>query len=148
MFPVGYTPDVKVKICFIGKPRDRHAHAIAQEFVKRTTRWADCELREIDPRRYDLPARHATAVKVFLDPEGRLMTSPEFGKFLHKAELGAREVVFLTGGAEGWPAAWRPGADLLLSLSPMTFPHELARAMLAEQVYRAFATLRGHPYPR
>ena len=145
---MGYTPGVKVKICFIGKPRDRHANAIAEEFVKRTSRWADCQLREIDPRRYDLPARHASAVKVYLDSGGSLMSSDEFGQFMRKAELEAREVVFLTGGADGWPGGWRPHADLLLSLSPMTFPHELARAMLAEQVYRAFATLRGHPYPR
>jgi len=56
--------------------------------------------------------------------------------------------VFVLGGADGLPPEWRPNADLLLSLSPMTFPHELARAMLAEQIYRAVTTLRGHPYPR
>ena len=47
-----------------------------------------------------------------------------------------------------FPPDWRERADLLLSLSRMTLPHELARAMLAEQIYRAFTTLRGHPYPR
>ncbi len=59
-----------------------------------------------------------------------------------------RDLVFLVGGAEGLPTDCRARAGLLLSLSPMTFPHELARAMLAEQIYRAFAILRGHPYPR
>jgi 23S rRNA (pseudouridine1915-N3)-methyltransferase len=56
--------------------------------------------------------------------------------------------VFLLGGHDGLPPEWKPRADLLLSLSVMTFPHELARAMLAEQIYRAFTTLNGHPYPR
>jgi 23S rRNA (pseudouridine1915-N3)-methyltransferase len=46
------------------------------------------------------------------------------------------------------PAVWRPKADLLVSLSAMTMPHELARAVVAEQIYRALTTLRGHPYPR
>jgi 23S rRNA (pseudouridine1915-N3)-methyltransferase len=62
--------------------------------------------------------------------------------------MEGRDLLFLVGGADGLPPAWRDRADLLLSLSRMTFPHELARAMLAEQIYRAFATLRGHPYPR
>jgi 23S rRNA (pseudouridine1915-N3)-methyltransferase len=57
-------------------------------------------------------------------------------------------MVYVLGGHDGLPPEWKPRADLLLSLSPMTFPHELARAMLAEQIYRALTTLRGHPYPR
>ena len=56
--------------------------------------------------------------------------------------------MFLVGGADGLAEAWRSGADLLISLSPMTLPHELARVVLAEQIYRAITTLRGHPYPR
>ncbi|HUQ91822.1 MAG TPA: 23S rRNA (pseudouridine(1915)-N(3))-methyltransferase RlmH [Bryobacteraceae bacterium] len=133
---------MKISLYFIGKPRDEHAGAIAEEFMKRTTRWANCEMREIDPRRFDLPAKHATALKVFLDPAGKELDSAQF------AELFTRDVVFLIGGADGLPSEWKPKADVLLSLSRMTFPHELARAMLAEQIYRAFATLRGHPYPR
>jgi 23S rRNA (pseudouridine1915-N3)-methyltransferase len=62
--------------------------------------------------------------------------------------MEGRDLLFLIGGHDGLPPGWRERADLLLSMSAMTFPHELARAMLAEQIYRAFATLRGHPYPR
>jgi 23S rRNA (pseudouridine1915-N3)-methyltransferase len=57
-------------------------------------------------------------------------------------------MVFVIGGADGLPAEWRTRADLLLGLSAMTMPHELARVVLAEQIYRAFTALRGHPYPR
>ena len=76
------------------------------------------------------------------------MDSPQFTALVAKAEMEARDLVFLVGGADGLPAAWRVRADLLLSLSRLTLPHELARAVLTEQIYRAFATLRGHPYPR
>ena len=72
---------------------------------------------------------------------------------LSGAERDARDLIFLVGGAEGLPAAWREHAsgksgDSLLSLSDLTMPHELARAVLAEQIYRAFTMLRGHPYPK
>jgi 23S rRNA (pseudouridine1915-N3)-methyltransferase len=76
------------------------------------------------------------------------MKSEEMAGLFTKAEREGRDQVFVIGGADGLPEGWRARADLLLSLSPMTFPHELARAILAEQIYRAFATLRGHPYPR
>ena len=105
-------------------------------------------MREIRPERADLWAKHPSARKVFLDPAGKPMDSAAFAHLLGRAEIEARDLVFLVGGHDGLPPGWAARADLLLSLSPMTFPHELARAMLAEQIYRAFATLRGHPYPR
>ena len=76
------------------------------------------------------------------------MDTAAFVALVSQAEMEGRDVVFVVGGADGLPADWLARADLLLSLSRLTFPHELARAMLAEQIYRAFATLRGHPYPR
>ncbi|MBL8211103.1 MAG: 23S rRNA (pseudouridine(1915)-N(3))-methyltransferase RlmH [Bryobacterales bacterium] len=139
---------MKLWLYYIGKARDEHANAMAEEFVKRTTRWAQIEMREIDPRRFDLFARHASALKVFLDPAGKPLNSERFAAYVGKAEDEGREMLFLIGGHDGLPAEWRHKADLLLSLSTMTFPHELARAMVAEQIYRAFAILRGHPYPR
>jgi len=139
---------LKLYLYYIGKARDVHANGMAEEFVKRTTRYMACEMREIQPGRFDLFGRHATARKVFLDPAGKGMDSEGFARLVGKAELEARDVVFLLGGHDGLPAEWRPRADLLLSLSAMTMPHELARAVLAEQIYRALTILRGHPYPR
>ncbi|MGC2659072.1 MAG: 23S rRNA (pseudouridine(1915)-N(3))-methyltransferase RlmH [Bryobacteraceae bacterium] len=139
---------MKVYLYYIGKARDEHANAIAAEFMKRSGRYAKCEMREIDPRRFDIFAQHAAARKVFLDPTGRTYDSSAFIQLVERAADEAQDLVFLIGGHDGLPAAWKPRADLLLSLSPMTFPHELARAMLAEQIYRAFTTLNGHPYPR
>jgi 23S rRNA (pseudouridine1915-N3)-methyltransferase len=105
-------------------------------------------MREITPGRFDVFARHPTARKIFLDPAGRHFDSAAFIQVVERAENEGQDLVFLLGGHDGLPELWKPRADLLLSLSPMTFPHELARAMLAEQIYRAFTTLRGHPYPR
>jgi 23S rRNA (pseudouridine1915-N3)-methyltransferase len=139
---------VRVTVYFIGKPRDAAANAIAAEFLKRTSRYAPCEMREIDPGRFDPWAKHPAAAKVLLDPGGKPMTSEQFTAWIERAEMEGRDQVFVVGGADGLPPTWRPRADLLLSLSPMTFPHELARALLAEQIYRAFTSLRGHPYPR
>jgi 23S rRNA (pseudouridine1915-N3)-methyltransferase len=136
---------MKVFLYFIGKPRDVHVNAMAGEFIKRSTRYAACEMREINPERFDPFARHPAARKIFLDPAG---TRADILKLVSEAELMGQELVFLVGGHDGLPAEWKLRADLLLSLSHLTFPHELARAMLAEQIYRAFTTLRGHPYPR
>lgn len=133
---------MKIFLYFIGKPRDAHANAMAEEYIKRSGRFAKCEMREIRPDRFDPWEKHPGIAKVLLDPAGRALDSAKF------AALFNRDLVFLVGGADGLPVAWRPRADVLVSLSPLTMPHELARVVLAEQIYRALATLRGHPYPR
>ncbi|HEX8983808.1 MAG TPA: 23S rRNA (pseudouridine(1915)-N(3))-methyltransferase RlmH [Bryobacteraceae bacterium] len=139
---------MKAYVYYIGKARDANANGMAEEYIKRTTRYLPCEMREIRPDRFDLWSRHASATRILLDPAGKTMDSARFAALWSKAEMEGRDLVFLIGGADGLPPEWRPRADLLLSLSAMTFPHEFARVMLCEQIYRAVTTLRGHPYPR
>jgi 23S rRNA (pseudouridine1915-N3)-methyltransferase len=139
---------VKIFLYFIGKPKDPHANAVAEDFLGRAARYCPCEMREIRPERFDLWERHPAARKIFLDPVGKPLDSAAFASIVSQAEMLGRDLLFLIGGHDGLPNGWGGRADLLLSLSKLTFPHELARAMLAEQIYRAFATLRGHPYPR
>jgi 23S rRNA (pseudouridine1915-N3)-methyltransferase len=139
---------VKIYLYFIGKPKDAHANALAADFLGRAARYCPAEMREIRPERTDLWAKHPAARKILLDVAARPMDSAGFTSLISKAEMEGRDLVFLVGGHDGLPLGWGARADLLVSLSPMTFPHELARAMLAEQIYRAFTTLRGHPYPR
>jgi 23S rRNA (pseudouridine1915-N3)-methyltransferase len=139
---------VKLLLYYIGKPRDAHANAMAQEYVKRLGRYCRCEMAEINPARTDPWSKHPSAAKILLDAAGKRLDSAGFTAWIAKAEREARDQVFVVGGADGLPPGWRERADTLFSLSPMTFPHEFARVMLAEQLYRAYATMRGHPYPR
>lgn len=139
---------MKIFLYYIGKPRDPHANAIAEEYVKRTERFGKIEMREVHPTRFDLWAKHPSATKVLFDPDGKMYDSFGFARLVEKAGGAARDLVFVVGGADGYPAGWRERANQLMSLSKMTFPHEFARVMLAEQIYRAFTILRGHPYPK
>src|SRR4051794_13252980 len=98
---------MKVHLYYIGKQRDDHSNAIADEFIKRATRYIKCEMREIHPERFDPWGRHPGARKILLDPLGRPATSEEFARFVGDAELEARDLIFVVGGADGLPPAWR-----------------------------------------
>ena len=136
-----------IRLYYHGKPRDANCNAFAAAFLKRAGRYFPCETREVNPERFDLFAAHPGSYRVLLDPAGKVFDSEAFARqVVDRQRQAARDVVFFVGGADGLPTAWRSKADLLLSLSPMTFPHELARAILAEQIYRAAAILHGHPY--
>ena len=86
-------------------------------------------------------------VVVLADSRGRSMTSEVFAAWLGvRRDEGAQHLVFAIGPASGWSDSARARAGLLLSLGPMTMAHALARLVLAEQIYRAFTILSGHPY--
>ena len=87
------------------------------------------------------------AVAVLLDSRGRQMSSEAFAGWLGaRRDEGAQHIVFAIGPASGWSDAARERAQLVLSLGPMTLAHALARLVMAEQLYRAFTILSGHPY--
>jgi 23S rRNA (pseudouridine1915-N3)-methyltransferase len=89
----------------------------------------------------------APVVTVLLDSRGREMTSEAFSKWLGgQRDTAAQQIVFAIGPSDGWSEASRSRATLLLSLGPFTLAHALARLVLAEQLYRAFTILTGHPY--
>jgi 23S rRNA (pseudouridine1915-N3)-methyltransferase len=139
---------VKLHLYYVGKPRDSHANSLADDYVARCDRYVRSQMREVQPDRFDPWEKHPSATKIVLDPAGKNLDSAQFARLIGKAEQEGRDLVFLVGGASGLPEAWRGRDGLILSLSAMTFPHEFARVMLAEQIYRALATLRGHPYPK
>ncbi|MDH4044140.1 MAG: 23S rRNA (pseudouridine(1915)-N(3))-methyltransferase RlmH [Gemmatimonadota bacterium] len=85
-------------------------------------------------------------VQVALTRTGRAASSEEFARLVGRWRDGARDVAFLVGGAHGLPDEMLAHADLTLSLSSMTLPHEVARLVLFEQLYRAGTILRGEPY--
>jgi 23S rRNA (pseudouridine1915-N3)-methyltransferase len=82
-----------------------------------------------------------------LDSRGRAMTSDDFASWLgRQRDTGMQHIVFAIGPADGWSDAARKQAKVLLSLGQITMAHALARLVLAEQLYRAFTILTGHPY--
>jgi 23S rRNA (pseudouridine1915-N3)-methyltransferase len=139
---------LKIFLYYIGKAKDPHANALAEEYVRRADRYSPCRMAEIRPDRADFWTKHPTAKKILLDPAGKVLDSNTFADVFAKAEMSGHDLVFVIGGHDGHPDAWKAKADMLISLSAMTMPHELARAVVAEQIYRAFTILRGHPYPR
>jgi len=134
---------LKVHLLYIGKPRSREANVLAQEYALRLGRYCRFEMRQI--RDESAAAGYNRALRVVLDPTGDQITSKALAALLEKA---GRDVAFFVGGAEGFSEGFRAAADRLLSLSKMTLPHELARVVLVEQLYRAFTILNNHPYPR
>ncbi len=143
---------MKIHLIMLGKTRRPEIRALMDDYVARMQRFADVqttELREDSAASLRKLTLDSAAAVVLLDDAGKLQTSSQFATWLGDTrDRGTRELVFLCGGAEGFPETLRRSATQKLSLSSLTLSHELARAVLAEQLYRAFAILAGHPYPK
>lgn len=151
---------MKLNFVWIGKTKDRHCAALTAEYLDRIKRFAGCEVRELkeqsgsDERRIIAAegAKLLDAVAkddfvVLLDERGREMTSPELAEFISaKQQAGIKHVAFVIGGFAGVSDEVKQRANFQLALSRMTLTHELARVLLAEQIYRAFTLLAGLPY--
>ena len=120
---------------------------LTERYLKRIA-WPT-KMTELPDRGGTVPPPSANAVTVVLDERGEALPSTAFAKRLEAwRDSGRREVRFLIGAADGHEAVERERADLLLSFGPATWPHMLARAMLAEQLFRATSILANHPYHR
>jgi len=107
------------------------------------------KVTELPDRGGTLPDAASNAVNIVLDERGQSLTSVDFARKLESwRDGGRREARFLIGAADGHDGKARDEADLLLSFGRATWPHMLARAMLAEQLFRATSILSNHPYHR
>lgn len=120
---------------------------LVERYLKRIP-WPT-KVSELPERGGKSPEAAAGAVTIVLDERGEALSSMQLAKALERwRDDGKREARFLVGAADGHDEAQRTGADLLLSFGNATWPHLLARAMLAEQLFRATSILAGHPYHR
>lgn len=141
---------MKIRLIMLGKTRRAEIRALLDDYLSRIRHYCDTEateLRNASPAALRKMKFDSAATIVLLDAAGKQFTSQQFARWLaERRDHGTRELVFLCGDAAGFPEELRGRAKL--ALSSLTMPHELARVVLAEQIYRAFAILAGHPYPK
>jgi 23S rRNA (pseudouridine1915-N3)-methyltransferase len=154
---------MRIKIVWVGKTKHPQIQALAADYLARLKHLVSCEILEArDPGRGRnlrgdslRAAESAQLLKlteglrriVVLDERGRQFSSPEFATWLQgEQNRGSRDVAFVIGGPEGISATVSERAALSLSLGRMTWTHEMCRALLLEQIYRAFSILKNIPY--
>ncbi|PYX22999.1 MAG: rRNA methyltransferase [Acidobacteria bacterium] len=141
---------MKLKIAWIGKTKDPAIQSLTTEYLKRISRYVEVEGLPLADEAALLKLRDKSRplhTLVLLDSRGKELSSEEFAEFLQNhQDRNPQPLLLAIGPADGFSDAARNAASTNLSLGKMTLPHELARVVLLEQVYRAFTILKGHPY--
>lgn len=150
---------MRFRFIWIGKTKDKNWLALQEEYLRRLSHFVKCEiveirdqpaqdLREIEGKRIIENLNPSSFVCV-LDVKGRALSSPDLAKEIEKWQnRGLKEISFIIGGAEGVSSTVAEMADISLSLSFLTFTHEMARVVMLEQLYRAYTIIRGFPYQK
>jgi 23S rRNA (pseudouridine1915-N3)-methyltransferase len=150
---------MKFRFVWIGKTKDKHWRALQDEYLKRLSHFVKCEVSEIkDSAKHEgseiegkriLEMLNPKTFAVVLDVEGKAITSHDLSAQIDRWQtVGQKEITFIIGGFEGVSDSIRERADYLLSLSFLTFTHEMARVVLLEQLYRGYSILKGFPYQK
>ena len=142
---------MRLTVAWIGKSKDAAIGSLTAEYFKRLQRYVTVQGRELSDEAalLKLVSRSGRTVPVLilLESRGKQLSSEELAEFVRDhRDRGSQELIFAVGPANGWSDETRTKADVQLSLGRMTLPHELARVLLSEQLYRAFTILAGHPY--
>lgn len=143
---------MKIKVAWIGKTKHPAIQALTAEYLKRLSAYSQVEPLALGSEAAVLKLVAKTGNRpssrlVLVDSRGHQFTSEEFASFLDEQQnRSLQPLLFAVGPADGFSLEARRAASFLLSLGKMTLPHELARVVLLEQLYRAFTILKGHPY--
>ena len=138
---------MKIDIVCIGKLREDYLRAAQAEYLKRLGPYARLTVIEASDEKAMEKALAGGAYPIALAVNGKALTSEDMANMLkNMAVEGTPHIAFVIGGAEGLSARILGLCRMRLSLSAMTFPHQLARIILLEQVYRAFRIINNEPY--
>ncbi len=139
---------MKIALVWIGKTVAPYLVEAVNDYVKRVRFYTPFEVVEVPGlKKLLLKTIEPTDVVVLLDDKGRQMTSVEFAAWIEKhKQVSARRLVFVVGGAYGFSRAVYDRANTLISLSKMTYSHQMVRLVFVEQLYRAHTITAGEPY--
>jgi len=139
---------MRYRVVAVGRVKDAALRAACDEYLDRLRRYTRVEEREVKDEARLLEAIPEGSRFVALSERGEPCTSVQLADWTARWELDGRDVAFAIGGADGLTEPTLGRAERVWSLSALTFPHELARVILYEQLYRAYTIRRGEPYHR
>jgi len=154
---------MKITLLLVGKHKEKYVQQALEDYRKRIRRYAPFDIRETNPVKAsnklsvkEVQEQEAKAIRKSLPPNARVILLDErggeqpseaFARWLQKQMAsGIQHLVFVVGGAYGFPPEMKQEAYGLISLSQMTMSHQVVRIVFAEQLYRAFTILKGEPY--